>query len=77
MPDYSILDSLCNVLNLSINDIYYGKRIEDNEYKNISEKNLRLYMYEKYRKYYFIKRSIYGFIIAILIYIIVYLLLIK
>lgn len=77
MPDYSILDNLCNVLNVSINEIYYGKNLKDDEYKNISEKNLRLYMYEKYRKYYLMKRSIYGFIIAVLIYIVVYLLFIK
>lgn len=77
MPDYSILDNLCNELNISINEMYYGKKIEDNEYKNISENNLKLYMYEKYKKYYLIKRSIYGFIISVLIYIIVYLLFIK
>ena len=68
MPDYLVLEILCNTLNFSINDLYYAKKISDIDYKNISEDNLR----EKYRKYYLIKNMIYGVIFCILIYAIVY-----
>ena len=77
MPDYSVLDILCNTLNISINELYYGEKITDNDYKNISEENLRLYIREKYRKYFFIKNMIYSGLFGILIYIIIYLIFIK
>lgn len=73
MPDYSILESLCNALGISFNELYYGKRILNEEYKNISEANLKLYIREKYSKQLFIKRIIRGAITGILIFIIVYL----
>lgn len=72
MPDYSILDSLCKTFNITINELYYGKRIENDDYKSISETNLKLYIKEKYSKQLFIKRVIRGAITGILTFIIVY-----
>lgn len=73
MPDYSILDILCNILDVSINELYYGKKMEKEDYKNISEENLKLYIREKYSKQILIKRTIRGIIIGILVFIVVYL----
>ncbi|MGN1342754.1 MAG: helix-turn-helix domain-containing protein [Bacilli bacterium] len=73
MPDYSILDILCNTLDVSINELYYGKKMEKEDYKNISEENLKLYIREKYSKQILIKRTIRGIIIGILVFIVVYL----
>ena len=75
MPDYSILDSLCYILDISINEFYYGKKIEQEDYKDMSETNLKLYIREKYSKQLFWKRAARGFITGILVYIIVYLIL--
>lgn len=47
--------------------------MEKEDYKNISEENLKLYIREKYSKQILIKRTIRGIIIGILVLIIVYL----
>lgn len=73
MPDYATLDILCNALNISINELYYGEKIINKDYKNISETNLKLYIKEKYSKQLLIKRTIRGIITGILVFIIVYL----
>jgi len=73
MPDYSVLDILCNSLDISINELYYAKKIVNNDFKDISEDNLKLYIKEKYSKKLLIKRVINGLITGILVYIIVYL----
>lgn len=73
MPDYSILDILCNTLNVSINELYYGKKMDKVDYKNISEDNLRMYIKEKYSNRILLKRILSGFITGILVYIIVHL----
>ena len=77
MPDYSIIEKLCDELNININELFYAKKIDDSDYKEISEENLRLYIKEKYRKYFLIKNMIYGEIFGILIYIIIFLIFIK
>ena len=43
MPDYAVLDSLCNALGLSINEFYYGKKMTEEEMAGVDEK-LREYM---------------------------------
>jgi len=75
MPDYAVLDILCNTLNISINELYYGKKMAEENYKNMSETALRMYIKEKHSKQLLIKRTINGFITGILVYIIVYLIL--
>ena len=77
LPDYSIIEKLCDELNININELFYAKKIDDSDYKEISEENLRLYIKEKYRKYFLIKNMIYGGIFGILIYIIIFLIFIK
>ena len=38
MPDYAVLDSLCNALGLSINEFYYGKKMTDTDFEQVSER---------------------------------------
>lgn len=40
MPDYSILKSLCDSLNITINELFGCQKISVENYKNITDKNL-------------------------------------
>ena len=71
MPDYAVLDSLCNTLGISINEFYYGEKMSDTDFKQISEQNLRLYFIEKYGKRLRLKFAVLSGIIGMLISIIV------
>ena len=42
MPDYSFLNDLCDVLNISINELFAGEKISDGEYKNKADENLMI-----------------------------------
>lgn len=48
MPDYALLDSLCKELGITINELYYAKKMIKEDYKELSENNLKLFMKEKY-----------------------------
>lgn len=50
LPDYSILESLFNTLEISINDFYYGEKMTVKDFKHLSKQNLRLYFVERYVK---------------------------
>ena len=71
MPDYAVLDSLCNALGLSINEFYYGKKMTDTDFEQVSEQNLCLYLMEKYGKIIRFKFAVLGGIIGMLIFIII------
>ena len=75
MPDYAILDILCKTLDISINELYYGKKLDKENYKDLSEKSLKMYIKEKYTTQLLIKKTIKGFITGILVFIIVNLIL--
>ncbi len=40
MPDYSLLKDLCNELNINVNELLSGKKINGNDYMIKSEENL-------------------------------------
>ena len=40
MPDYSIIMNLCKELNISLNELFDGQKIIDNNYKEVADKNL-------------------------------------
>ena len=40
LPDYSILKELCNILEISINELFVCKKIEKENYKEIADENL-------------------------------------
>ena len=77
LPDYTILDSLCNALDISINEFYYGEKMLQQDFKHLSEQNLRLYFIEKYGKRLKIKFAVLSGIIGMLIFIIIQLIFLK
>ena len=40
LPDSSQYESLCNILNITINELFAGKKIKDEDYKNVADENL-------------------------------------
>ena len=40
LPDYSIISNLCHELGISINEFFAGKKITNEEYKNVADDNL-------------------------------------
>ena len=71
LPDYTVLDSLCNALGISINEFYYGEKMPEQDFKHLSEQNLRLYFREEFRKRLIYKFAALGGIMGILIFTIV------
>ena len=71
LPDYSILNSLCNTLGISINEFYYGQKMTDTDFEQLSEQNLRLYFIERYGKRLKFKFAVLSGIIGMLIFIII------
>ena len=71
MPDYTVLDSLCNALGISINEFYYGEKMTDTDFEQLFEQNLRLYFIEKYGERLRFKFTVLSGIIGMLIFIII------
>lgn len=40
LPDSSQYEPLCNILNITINELFAGQKISNNDYKSIADKNL-------------------------------------
>ena len=40
LPDYSIIKDLCKTLNISINELFSGEKIESKNFKEIADNNL-------------------------------------
>ena len=49
LPDSSQYESLCNILNITINELFAGKKIKDEDYKNVADENLMQIL--KYKLY--------------------------
>lgn len=77
MPDYALLDSLCKELGITINELYYAKKMIKEDYKELSENNLKLFMKEKYNKRVLFKKAIGFLILGILVFVITYLIMNK
>ena len=71
LPDYTVLDSLCKALGISVNEFYYGEKKTDMDFEQLSEQNLRLYFREKYGKRLRLKFAVLSGIIGMLIFIII------
>ena len=71
LPDYTVLDSLCKALGISINEFYYGEKKTNMDFEQLSEQNLRLYFREKYGKRLRLKFAVLSGIIGMLIFIII------
>ncbi len=76
MPDYTIIEDLTKILDISINEFFYGERISASEVESISEENLRRMFRDKYgkavKKKFVILSGIIGGLVGILIYILFY-----
>lgn len=77
MPDYALLDSLCKELGITINELYYAKKMIKEDYKELSENNLKMFMKEKYNKKVLFKKAIGFLILGILVFVITYLIMNK
>ena len=75
MPDYTLLDSLCGVLGITINEFYYGERMQKEDYKSLSEQHLRLYMKEKFNTRKLVMDILSGTVRGLLVFAVVYLIL--
>lgn len=47
LPDSSLYEPLCNVLEISINELFAGQKIKDEDYKRIADNNLMLMLKHK------------------------------
>ena len=72
LPDYSLLSELCEVLSVSINELFLGERISNEKYKEKAEENMSKLIKDNYSKELLLKRTLKGFITGIVVFIIVY-----
>ena len=40
LPDSSLYEPLCSILEITINELFAGKRIKDEDYKKVADENL-------------------------------------
>ena len=40
LPDSSLYEPLCNILEITINELFAGKKIKDEDYKKVADENL-------------------------------------
>ncbi len=73
LPDYAVLDSLCDALGVSINEFFCGEKMSGQDFMNLSEETLRLYVREKYRRRLIHKLAVLGGVMGILFFGIVWL----
>ncbi len=76
MPDYTIIEDLTKILDISINEFFYGERIPEDKVESVSEENLRRMFRDKYgnavKKKFVMLSGIIGGLVSILIYMIFY-----
>jgi len=56
LPDSSLYEPLCNELGITINELFAGKRIKDEDYKKVADENLMQML--KYKLYCLSDKSI-------------------
>ena len=76
MPDYTIIEDLTKILDISINEFFYGEKIPEDKVESVSEENLRRMFRDKYgnavKKKFVMLSGIIGGLVGILIYMIFY-----
>jgi len=50
LPDYSLLQDLCDTLSISINELFSGEKISKEDYKTKAEENMSKLINDNYRK---------------------------
>lgn len=72
LPDYAVIEDLTKLLDISINEFFYGERISQNEREHISEENLLHMFKERYgmmiKRKFVMLSGVMGTFIGILIY---------
>ena len=56
LPDASLYEPLCNILEISINELFAGEKIKDEDYKKVADENLKKML--KYKLYCLSDKSI-------------------
>ena len=51
MPDYAVMESLCDVLQININELLSGERLPSQEYSKKAEENMMSLMQESSKNY--------------------------
>lgn len=73
IPDYTIIEELTEIFDISVNEFFYGEKISKDEIESISEENLRRMFRDMYgkslKKKYMILIGIIGGLLGILIYV--------
>lgn len=54
MPDVSLFEPLCKELDISINELISGERLNDNEYKSKAEENI-IKLFSSKKKIFYLK----------------------
>lgn len=75
MPDYTIIEDLTKIFDISANEFFYGERISVGELEKVSEENLRRMFRDRYgkaiSKKFVILNGIIGGLLGILIYLLI------
>lgn len=50
IPDYTIIEELTEIFDISVNEFFYGEKISKDEIESISEENLRRMFRDMYGK---------------------------
>ena len=48
LPDYSLLQDLCDTLSISINELFYGEKLSKEDYKTKAEENMSKLINDNY-----------------------------
>ena len=67
MPDISLFNILCNELNITINDLLSGEKVDKNEYQEKLEKNIITIISNVNKKLSLVKKIIISFVSLLLI----------
>lgn len=74
-PDYTIIEDLTKIFDISANEFFYGERISIDELEKVSEENLRRMFRDRYGKAiikkFVILNGIIGGLLGILIYLLI------
>ena len=72
MPDYTVIEDLTKIFDISVNEFFYGERISKDKLERVSEENLRRMFRDKYgkilRRKFAILNGMVGGLLGILIY---------
>ena len=77
MPDYTLIECLTKIFDISMNEFFYGERISEDKVESISEENLQRMFRNKYgkavKKKFVVLTGIIGGLMSVLIYMLLYL----